>query len=210
MTLSQTRKRLEASFTVLLKPELQQAGARVVYLVLASETEVQCAGDFYGMTEPRLALAFRVEIDGRWRGNGPAALLDDSAMLKDCDDDVEIAGEIMSAIAVHEMAHMVTRAALFREEADRRGYRRALKTVIARPCQEDEIPSSPKQSHDARFLRAAFHLAHRLEQLGSYVPMSRLLDWQACGLFGGWRYRSPCPERFQEAVLSDLASVANG
>lgn len=188
------RDRIAAELATILAPELRQFRRCGPFIVLASETRLECCGDFYGMTSPRMAGWFHDEIGG---GNGPAMLVNDRQILADCSGCFETAAGVLSAVCVHETAHILQvpglcddrRAASWEPEAFKR-----LAESPAPVTPAEDLRERPQ--HGPEFIRLALHIRHRLLERGWSVPIAELLEWD--------RFSYVAPEWHVDALRDDF------
>lgn len=184
--LLELRARLEDDFAAILRPELDRYGGAACYVVLVHETQlVASATDFYGATSPRMTGWFRGEIGSRWQGPGPCALLNEMVLLEEFGGCLSDATGAIAAICCHEFAHRLTDGCGLFEmpESDDRGLFEAM-VFTSRSNDGERLPDpAPTYNpHSVAFVRAAFHLAHRMRVRGWKVPTSRLFGWwNRCG-----------------------------
>src|SRR4051812_42437985 len=94
------RNTLERMIQQLLKRELRKMGAKLVYVMLDTDTRRDLSG-VEGMTSRGMTVDFRAELGERWQGPGPCIFLSLSGMTRK-------PGVFRRAVAVaiHEVAHV--------------------------------------------------------------------------------------------------------
>jgi len=168
---------LASEFSELIQPELRIHGRSGPYVVLVSEMGVPSHGDWFGLAASTMGLRLRSEIPN-WRGNGPAVLVNDSAILESCGGCYGTACGITTAVACHEIAHVLQFPRLCADEMLGDWEPRAFKRVLAEPSPvtpAEEIRERPQ--HDRQFIRWALHVRRRMQRRGWRVPLNDLMQW---------------------------------
>lgn len=174
---------LEADLACIIRHELEAAGARAVYVQSASECGIEFFtapnGGVIGATSASMATWLRSNIGNRWRGNGPAMLIN----LEMCR---ELAGvyepaqySIAREVACHELTHIVLRPELFRRTKTS-PLRRQFDRVVFTSGVEAPDTTTQRDDHGPEFVRIVLHIAERLRRLGRTVNHTHLLDWGTC------------------------------
>lgn len=172
------RDELASELAELIQPELRHHHRGGVYIVLVSETGVECCTDFYGMTAPTMATWFRSEIQN-WLGNGPAMLINDGEILKLCEGDFESASGVLTAIICHELTHCLQVPRLCHDAISADWKPQAFGRLLTEPDPVTPAQEARTRSqHPKEFIRLALHVRHRMQQSGWLVPLSYLLDWE--------------------------------
>jgi len=190
-------------------------GSHPVYFCFASElpTALKPNAAVWGFTGPVLDIAFADWLRDcrRWRGRGPAIVLNDSAMRADAEsyaqDDTELANELFRqrilAIASHELAHVLSAPIDFRPIPA--GIRQEIETRcksvtaswVAKDGQHDPEMPPPFKGHEAAFIRTLLHVHHRYQLLAcERLPESQLFSHRAYALS-----RLGCYRRAMEAEI---------
>ena len=169
--------KLQTALAELIRPELEQHERGGPFIVLGSETGLQCCGEFYGLTSPKMAIWLQAEIPA-WR-NGPCWLSNDLQILSDCGGDVESVCLTLTANAVHELSHclMIPRLCGDSDSADERG--RQLFPLITNDMATNQpyLIAIDREQHGPEFIRTMLHVRWRLIQRGWFVPFHDLMDW---------------------------------
>ena len=201
-----TAGQLETLFRRIAPADL---GSRPCYVCLASTMpgDLRPGAEVLGYQSAMLDLSFRQWLtdSGRWRGRGPAVVVNDTAIREAAEalggDDAGLVAELyrtrVHAVTLHEIAHALATAfdlrALPVEIADtvERNSRSAVADWIAG---RDDKPADPPPhwiGHEAAYIRAILHVAARAERLGVAKPADNLLFCSSnYSLSGLWCYRA--------------------
>lgn len=197
----------------ILRPDL--LGAGVVggpYILLASEFEDASTG-WYGCTHQYLAATRRKIIGKRWRGLGPACVLNDAVMNTDRQEFSFEDGivPLATAIVCHELFGHTPQFGYCKEPPpeDLERASIALQTSISRRDEDTPgfIRAVQNSRHDWRFIRRCLNGAHRLKQAGWPCPLSQILDCWGLGLSSIYGYGAELgdePERMELFSLSQI------
>lgn len=185
--MNEFRNRLESDLAAVL--------GQPVYAVMESETGRRCRGAL-GFTSPHIAAVYREELEaaGRWQGLLPGFVICDQVIAEHHPDHVE---EITIAAAVHESAHIV-RDGFDVRESPMASRNREFRLILedCRGGAMDTPNDFPDRGHDLDFIRAAMHIAYRLEARGYEIDF----DWL-------W---SPPDARLLEGSCFARAVIADG
>ncbi len=206
--------------------------AAPLYIVKQSKVPAEFGGaaDCSGFTTPDLDLYLRDTIATAWRGRGPCMVVNDNDFTEQMDAaDIESA---IAATALHELAHIVQRPALFRdrqnEDPDKLVYEAlCVGHIVATEPGPDSAAATakPYYGHEAGFIRVALHLRYRAELACALVPLFGFCAGNLYGLSHPTRYlaaladeparlidasfkeiiATPYPEEFSRLWASDLA-----
>ena len=111
------RDRIENEFSDLLAPDLKANGADWVHVVLVSETDLTTCGEFAGLHSPKIHRWLRSYIP-KWNGPAPTMLIDDATITNDCGGRWGETKDRFTAIAIHELAHVVCTPGLYARDDD--------------------------------------------------------------------------------------------
>ena len=200
--------KLQKALGELIRPELIQHKRAGPFIVLGSETGLQCCSSFYGLTSNKMAIWLRDEIPN-WR-NGPAMLLNDSLILDDCNECEESAALVLNAVACHELAHCLAFPKLCsdQEQTDSREMD-FVPAIIAdtKPAAQYEVGDSERKSHGPGFIRILLHVRWRRIHSGWFVPFGDSLDWQRfCSYPGEW-VRQALRDEFSRLECMPLSAI---
>jgi hypothetical protein len=184
-------------------------GSRPCYVAMASTmpADLRPGAEVLGYHCTFLDITFRSWLvdSGRWRGRGPAVVINDIALQAIAEqlggDDVDLVAELyrdrVHALLFHEIAHALSQPFDLRpvptEIADtvERDSRAA---VVQWITTRDEMPADPPPhwiGHEAAFIRTLLHIVARAERLGVKRPADGLMfasfNYSLSGL---WCYRS--------------------
>ncbi len=231
--LHELRDRLEIEFADLLLPDLKANGADRVHVVIASETDLSCSGEFSGLHSPRIHRWLRSYIP-KWNGPAPTMLIDDATITNDCGGRWGEMQERFTAIAIHELGHVVCTPGLYARDDDLPD---ALGDVVRQLFVESIEKKatfysgvSPRTGHGPEWLRGCCHLVHRMQRRGWEVRLPQVIDrdyyaysstacyarslGDECERLADWPITSiatiPPPKKFLDQWESDLASWPDG
>ncbi len=197
------RDRLESDLAVVLKADLALHGAGGLYVVLISETALKPFGWFAGLSCPSMHKWLRDDIGARWRGSGPAVLIDDRTLCPAHPQDSLV------GVALHEMAHALDWPTLFTADdiggQTVRHVRTSLFTQMVSSPDEPYHPS-PRAGHDWRWIRCLLHLIHRMDLLGWNASLPIAMDREFYGYSSLAEYRTAL--QGEPARLADLSFTA--
>jgi hypothetical protein len=162
----------------------------------------------HGYTTPSLDLYLRDVIGPAWRGRGPCMVINDLALLGEAPDELETC---FLATALHELAHILERPALYRERPNAEPARLMFEAlllahVVAEPPSSEEARASLPH-HGQRFIRAALHLRHRAEAAGVCIGAALVCPNRQYGLSHVNAYRAALgdePIRLADARIRDV------
>jgi hypothetical protein len=162
-----------------------------LYIVLQSEcggTADDSRSQFWGFFDETADLVYRAVIGDRWRGRGPAIVVSDLQLSRDCDS--SSLDLIFRNVVFHELAHVLEcwrgrpPAVPPPETIARKG--RLFKLFVEERHDEtrDELAAfrEPWFLHEVPFIRACCHLAYRLRRRGVHVTAAALLCGNDYGL----------------------------
>ena len=209
----QLRARLENEFADLLAPDLKANGADRVHIVLASTTDLTTCGEFSGLHSPRLHRWLRSYIPN-WSGPAPTMLIDDATITNDCGGRWGEMQERFTAIAVHELAHVVCTPGLYDRDVDLP----AGVTELVRQVFKESVATkstfysgvSPRIGHGPEFLRACCHLVHRMQQRGWETRLPQVIDNDFYSLSSTSLYRNALgdePSRLADWPITSIATI---
>lgn len=200
---------LQTALAELIRPELEQHKRGGPFIVLGSETGLQCCGEFHGLTSRKMAFWLRDEIPN-WQ-NGPAWLVNDQQILSDCGGRFESAALVLNAVSCHELSHclLVPKLCGDYEPADERG-KELFPLIVCdtKPAAQYEIDND-QSLHGPEFIRMALHVRFRMIQRGGLVPFSDLMDWpRYCGHPGEW-CRMSLADEFKRLECLPLSAISH-
>ena len=227
------RGRLENEFADMLAPDLKANGADRIHVVLASETDLNCCGQFSGLHSPRIHGWLRSYIS-KWNGPAPTMLIDDATITNDCGGRWDLMAERFTAIAVHELGHIVCTPRLFDHdhESDK-----AMSDMVRQAFVESlekkatfYSHASPRIGHGPEWLRIVCHLVHRMQKRRWNIYPPQIVDTNYYGYSSTSLYRNalgdepsrlarlpmtaiahlPPPQKFLDQWNADLAEWPDG
>jgi hypothetical protein len=183
--------------------------SRPVYVCLASEmpSELKPSHYTYGFHSTFLDIAFRSWLSdcGRWRGRGPAIVINDDAIGKDANEsastDVVLRDDIFRtrilAITLHETAHVLTSPIDLRPipsdiaaEIEKSTRDTVIQWIENKPLPPDSEMTPQWAGHELEFIRVLLHVINRAESLGiERLPDVFLFSNANYSLSGLWAYR---------------------
>jgi hypothetical protein len=175
-------------------------GDAPLYIVPQSRVPANLGGKSVcdGFTAPSLDLYLKDVIGPGWRGRGGCIVVNDTDFGGMDAADIETA---VSAIALHELAHILERPALYRDRRGEDPLRVQLEAlIVGQMIAEDTATAKPFDGHGAGFIRAALHLRHRADVAGMLIPL-----FYYCA---GNHYGLSHPSRYREALGDEPARLA--
>jgi hypothetical protein len=161
------------------------------YVVLRPDLPPEYQGGEGGalaLTSRHLDLMLRPTLDrqGRWRGRGPAILVDPVAIAADARHRVQSARRrvfpaVAMGVVLHELAHIVVAGPRDEREPDPELIQFGRLTLAA-DLTGTEAPTNgpgaavPWRGHEWPFIRTALHLVHRAAEMGAPVMASDVFD----------------------------------
>ncbi len=192
-------------------------GNKPLYVVAQSRVPAEFGGaaDCSGFTTPNLDLYLRDTIATAWRGRGPCMVVNDNDLTETMDAaDIESA---IAATALHELAHIVQRPALFRDrqnqDPDKLVYEAlCVGHIVATEPGPDSAAATakPYYGHEAGFIRIALHLRRRAELVGVLIPLFGYAAGNLYGLSHPSRYVESLadePDRLIAASFKEIVST---
>ncbi|HAN97031.1 MAG TPA: hypothetical protein DCQ98_06165 [Planctomycetaceae bacterium] len=179
-----------------------------VYLLPQSRLPVGLATKHhYAFTHPRADLIYREHIP-MWRGRGPCAVINDLGIAEDFE--VDDHAYVITALVLHELAHMLDRPALFDQQGcDDPNRLKFDAMVLAETSQRAALGGVPAYwGHGPSFLRIAIHLAYRACRAGFAVRPAGVVATSRLGLSPMAGYEETLgdePRRLRHSSLRQLA-----
>lgn len=174
------------------------------YVVLRPDLPPEYQGGVGGalaLTSRHLDLMLRptLERQRRWRGRGPAILLDPVAIATDAGHRVQPARRrvfpaVVMGLVLHELAHVVDLGMHKNDAEPDTDLIRFGRLTLAADLTGTEAPTNgpgaamPWRGHEWPFIRIAMHLAHRAAAMGVAVTASDVFDAGDYGLSPTHRY----------------------
>ncbi|HMQ15313.1 MAG TPA: hypothetical protein PKC49_05005 [Phycisphaerae bacterium] len=197
---------------------------RPLYVLLRSELPADMRGDgeTLGCTMKHLAAIVRPELErlGRWRGIGPAMIIDAAGVAatlarRPRESRRRCFLPAFLAIALHELAHILDVGIDdANPAADPPAGLVALGRRILAAEAAGELPPTngdgadiPWRWHEWRFIRIAIHLAHRATCAGVDVSPLNVFDAPAHGLSDTWEYAAALGDEPQRMASLDFAAI---
>ncbi len=170
-----------------------------------------------GFTGPFVDIAFQERLSecGKWRGRGPAIVLDDVSLLNDVNQsraDPSIAAkqfrQLVHGVLLHELAHVLDKPIDLTEPTSLEA---ELATVaVTKWCKAPPKPKTavaPFVGHTGTWIRNAVHLAYRAQQMGVTVPLTTIVNSVFYELSWPWEYRAALgdePARMANASFAEI------
>ncbi|MCG3127429.1 MAG: hypothetical protein CHACPFDD_02289 [Phycisphaerae bacterium] len=193
---------LAASAEMLCHAVAPELAGRPVYIVLRSDLPRDWAGgeDYASCTIAHLDLILRstLERKRRWRGRGPAILIDAAAIAAAARYRPRTARKrvflpALLSIVLHELAHVIDMEFVPKREPDD-WWVRAGRRLFSEPAAPDNRPTNgpgapvPWRMHEWPFIRIAMHLAERASAAGISVSPRDVIDLGEYGLSSTFQY----------------------
>jgi hypothetical protein len=161
-----------------------------------------------GYTTGSLDLYCQRTIGSAWRGRGACMVINDADVAGMEPLDAEL---FFDVIAVHELAHILERSALYHDRAkvaprQLRQEAAGIARLVAADAPDAE-KIVPFLGHGARFIRAALHLCHRAQAVGAWIAASRVFYGARYGLSHAAAYRKALgtePRRLANVRMHDI------
>lgn len=197
-------------------PEL--AGSPV-YIVLRSELPGDWAGgeEYAGCTIAHLDLILRPTLEKRrrWRGRGPAMLIDPAAVAAAAQYRPRLARKrvflpAFFGIVLHELAHILDMDFVPKHEPEE-WWVRAGRRLFSEPAAPDSRPTNgpgalvPWRMHEWPFIRIALHLAERAADAG--VLPHNVIDLSEYGLSSTFQYARALGDEPARMSACDFATI---
>lgn len=199
-------------------PEL---AGRPVYIMLRSDLPRDWAGgeDYAGCTIAHLDLILRpaLERKRRWRGRGPAMLIDADAVAAAAQYRPRVARKrvflpAFFGIVLHELAHILDLDLVPKNEPEE-WWLRAGRRLFSEPAAPDSRPTNgpgalvPWRMHEWPFIRIALHLAERASADGIDVSRHSVIDLSEYGLSSTFQYARALGDEPVRLAACDFATI---
>lgn len=199
-------------------PEL---AGRPVYIELRTDLPRDWAGgeDYAGCTIAHLDLILRPTLEEcrRWRGRGPAMLIDPTAVATAARYRARPSRKraflpAFFGIVLHELAHILDMDFVPRHEPEE-WWVRAGRRLFSEPAAPDSRPTNgpgalvPWRMHEWPFIRIALHLAERASAAGADVSPHGLIDLGEYGLSSTFQYARALGDEPARMAGRDFATI---
>lgn len=218
-------RRLAAQAEVLCHAVAPDVATGPFYVVLRGDLPPEYQGGEDGplaLTSRHLDLMLRptLERQRRWRGRGPAMLLDPVAIAADAGHRPRTSRRRVfpaeaTGVVLHELAHIVVAGARDDSEPDPTLIQFG-RLSLAADLTGTEAPTNgpgaivPWRGHEWPFIRVALHLAHRTAGLGTDVTASNVFDARDYELSPTCRYVAVLgdePERLAGTPITTVGKM---
>lgn len=194
---------------------------RPVYIVLRSDLPRDWAGgeDYAGCTIAHLDLILRptLERKRRWRGRGPAMLIDADAVAGAARYRPRAARRrvfltAFLGIVLHELAHVFDMDFVPTQEPED-WWVRVGRRLFSEPAAPDSRPTNgpgalvPWRMHEWTFIRIAVHLAERATAAGANVSPHDVIDLTEYGLSSTFQYARALGDEPVRMASRDFATI---
>lgn len=196
-----------------------------LYVVLRPDLPPEYQGGDAGplaLTSRHLDLMLRptLERQRRWRGRGPAILLNPAAIAADAaarprPSRRRVFPAVAMGVVLHELAHIVVAGPRDQAEPDPDLIQFG-RLSLAADLTGNEPPTNgpgatvPWRGHEWPFIRIAIHLAHRAAMLGVDVPATDVFDARDYELSPTFRYVAALgdePARLAETLITTINNM---
>lgn len=192
-----------------------------VYIVLRSDLPRDWAGgeDYAGCTIAHLDLILRPTLEKlrRWRGRGPAMLIDADAVAAAARYRPRAARRrvfltAFLGIVLHELAHVIDMDFVPKHEPED-WWVRAGRRLFSEPAAPDSRPTNgpgapiPWRMHEWPFIRIVMHLAERASAAGDNVSLHDVIDLTEYGLSSTFQYARALGDEPQRMAGCDFATI---
>jgi hypothetical protein len=218
-------RRLAAQAEALCRAVAPDVATGPFYVVLRSDLPPEYQGGDGGalaLTSRHLDLMLRptLERQGRWRGRGPAILLDPAEIAAHSGRRIRAARRrvfpvVATGVVLHELAHIVNAGPRDDAEPDAglvQFGRLVLAADLTGKIDATNGPDAvvPWLGHEWPFIRLALHLAHRADALGYDVTTVGVFDAEMYGLSPTYHYVAALgdePERLADRPITMINRV---
>lgn len=141
----------------------------------------------YGYTSPSLDMHLHHCLRD-WEGRGPVIVLGNRNIERDFP---ERTPNKMLGTVLHELAHILERPSLFKPRPYNQRYIRSEAIRIAEAVSQDEQgdgSTPPWTTHEARFMRIAYHLQYRAQRLGWDIEPNEVYSPERFGMSRATQY----------------------
>jgi hypothetical protein len=144
-------------------------------------------------TTPSLDLYLADHIPG-YRGRGPCIVVNDLTLAEDRTNDPAY---WFTASALHELAHILDRPALFEDRTGENPNKIKFEALCLRglTAEPDSVGGPRYRGHEASFVRTVLHLCHRAARCGRRIAPSAVFNCRSYGLSR--------PERYAKALADE-------
>lgn len=174
-----------------------------IYVMFSHELGLLCDGNLAGMAAVGLSALVAESMPDEYVGPGPAITVVDDH-LRDGTYSPEGAAMVFDAIALHEVAHVVTFDVPY-PECDGEG----LRSLVKIP--NKQWPAHAGQfrwlGHDCRFIRSLIHISHRMRSRGHKTYLEFAFNHEAYGLSPADEYQIALGNEPADADLKPLREV---
>ena len=192
-----------------------------VYIVLRSDLPRDWAGgeDYAGCTIAHLDLILRPTLERRrrWRGRGPAMLIDADAVAAAARYRPRAVRKrvflrAFLGVVLHELAHVIDMDFVPKQEAED-WWVRAGRRLFSQPPAPDSRPTNgpgapvPWRMHEWPFIRIALHLAERASAAGADVSPHDVIDLGDYGLSSTFQYAPALGDEPARMAGCDFATI---
>jgi hypothetical protein len=214
-------KFLAAQAEALCRAVAPEVASGPLYIVLHADLppELRVPNGPAGLTTRHLDLILRPTQErlGRWRGRGPAMIVDPTAISeavahRDWSSRRRAFAPAMLGVVLHELAHILDAELMNVTEPEpelvmfaRLSLAAELNGVTA-PTNGPAAPI-PWQRHEWRFIRTALHLAHRATTVGTRVFATDVFDATEYGLSSTWQYVTALGDEPERLAACDFAAI---
>lgn len=217
-------RRLAAQAEALCRAVAPDVAGGPLYVIPHADlpSELRMSDGLEGFTTRYLDLILRPTLEqlGRWRGCGPAMVVNAAAIARGLAELGRPARRRCFAPTflgdvLHELAHILDAGLIGEPEPPANlvafaalALQAELNGVTA-PTNDPSAPL-PWRRHEAPFIRIALHLAHRARACGAWLQAEDVFDAIEYGLSSTWRYTQALgdePARLAGCLLADIRTT---
>lgn len=203
-------------------PELAD---RPLYVLLRSELPAELRGndDTLGCTMKHLDAIVRPQLErlGRWRGRGPAMIIDAKGVAttlarRPRESRRRCFASAFLAVALHELSHILDIGLDDVANPEPPAALVALGRRIMAAEAAGELPPTngdgaaiPWRWHEWRFIRIAIHLAHRAMRAGVDLSPLDVFDAAQHGLSATWEYAAALDDEPHRMASLNFAAISS-
>ena len=214
-------RRLAADAEAVCRTVAPELAGRPLYVLLPSQLPPELRGSdgTLACTMRHLDLIVRPTLErfGRWRGRGPAMVIDpaevaSAAARRPRESRRRSFPPSFLSVVLHELAHILD-VGLLGEAEPPAGLIEFGRRLLAAEAAGELPPSNghgapvPWRWHEWRFIRIATHLAHRATRAGEGISPVDIIDTAELGLSPTWQYVETLGDEPERMASQDFATI---
>lgn len=179
------------------------------YAVFADETEFKPFGWFVALYHSQMHKWTQDAIGQRWRGNGPATIIDGRYLAK---VNPAILDDTLAGIVIHEMGHAIDGGLHCPDVIDGLKIQFVRTSLFAdhiATAEDNPNGRTERYGHEWPWIRATLHLHHRMTARGWNVPLPFAIDQSTYGISPAIAYRRALGTELDDLADVPLTEIAN-